>query len=1619
MYSNQFLRGLLLFIFIYCYNSNIHAQLQSTYTIGLEHEHYSILESSTAQGHYVLAGTLESGGSTEIHALEIDALGNPIWERTYSISGKDQAFHIQAAPQGYLIVGVTDTGVEEAFAMSIDPAGNYLSSTTYPDMQFGSGSRFLHSSAVLNDPVGGFIAAGWLGGANEQAQKEAWIVRLDPNLNVMWSRTFDSGGNNNDFDMASNVIEADGKGFFVSGSANASGGDQVALAALVDYSNGVSWSTAYADNNGNGHNSVAGSAYYDPVLEEVFQLTNLSIIHHFGVNVFDILTGVRNNFESWAIFSQFGYANIQGFRVMESLNSSNLVIAGYMRDHLWPELDASGNTTGVSLTGSVPFMMEIPKHPGAIIAGGANPVIWDQLYEVPTTNLTLTSEIYDLFSAAQQPRIYHPEMAFRQADGSGYALNAYRSLPGSPVNELELIETSASGQNNCTSDELGFLDTPRAWFDYPVGSQSISQSSSGYNFIQSTIGSQPMPCNAVVNEPCELQLSIEVQQVSCDLFHLEAQNFGAPIGADICLEWGFGDGTTSTNSMETHTFPGNGTHVICLTMWCCDDPNNTVTQCVDLVIDCCEAPVPDVQWSCENGQIVVAATNNGAPADPDLYCWIWEDGTTGGDYTMAIGDCDGLYGVCLEMYCCNDSNSAIGVCVDFTIDCCGPCEPLTPSEIDFTWGTAFSPNCPQGCSIGFGCPTLDPDKYCVLWEFGDGTTYDIANSCPIHCYTCSGVYDVCLTVFCCEDPTQSTTVCHEVDVDCCTLPAESDVDFVLNSIDGCTVSVDLILPDITCSNDLCWSWNMGDGTLITGTSGFTHTYAGSGIYTICLDVHCCNNLLVGYTICQDVQIDCPTDCEPLTPNDIAWDWIPTTLDICPDACEIGFNCPILDPDKYCVLWEFGDGETYTDVNLCPIHCYTCSGIYDVCLTVYCCDDPTISTTLCQEVVVECCNVPTDVDFNLFNGQEPCNARGDIILPDTTCPDDLCWSWDFGDGNTQSGGNFFDHTYTASDVYTVCLNVFCCTDPSIGYTVCKDIEIDCGCQLPSSIFIDQLLIDECTVELQAGYTDDYTGPLCFEWDMGDGSTASGESILYSYAASGTYTVCLSVFCCDSPNEVSTICTEVTVECGCDSLPDFEWEYFPSTNGIDCQQGFCITTPIDASIYCATWDFGDGTVENHPIDFCPVHDYLCDGIYDVCVTVYCCEDPNVALTVCNAITVNCPCSVPTGIDWIYSLTPDCEAQFETLFPITQCPENYCYTWDFGDGTTQTGTANPFHAFPGNGVYTVCLTVYCCDVATDVTSVFTICHDVTIDCGCQDLPSFEWEYFPSTNGIDCQQGFCITTPIDASIYCATWDFGDGTVENHPIDFCPVHDYLCDGIYDVCVTVYCCQDPNVALTVCNAITVNCPCSVPTGIDWIYSLTPDCEAQFETLFPITQCPENYCYTWDFGDGTTQTGTANPFHAFPGNGVYTVCLTVYCCDVATDATSVFTICHDVTIDCGDFCPKPCELNPMFIMQEIDDCTYLFNNFTVPGMYTNVSSYFWDFGDGGTSTSTNPMHTFPASGTYTVCLTVTGYSPEGQCEQTFCWDVVADCFCATDVNQDGVVSIADLLMMLGSFGSSCN
>jgi PKD repeat protein len=64
-----------------------------------------------------------------------------------------------------------------------------------------------------------------------------------------------------------------------------------------------------------------------------------------------------------------------------------------------------------------------------------------------------------------------------------------------------------------------------------------------------------------------------------------------------------------------------------------------------------------------------------------------------------------------------------------------------------------------------------------------------------------------------------------------------------------------------------------------------------------------------------------------------------------------------------------------------------------------------------------------------------------------------------------------------------------------------------------------------------------------------------------------------------------------------------------------------------------------------------------------------------------------------------------------------------------------------------------------------------------------------------------------------------------------------------------------------------------------------------------------------------------------------------------------------------------------------------NNWTVQNYSSGADSlsYFWDFGDGTTSTLTSPSHTYATTGTYTVCLTVNS----GTCSDTYCQTAFTD------------------------------
>ena len=116
-------------------------------------------------------------------------------------------------------------------------------------------------------------------------------------------------------------------------------------------------------------------------------------------------------------------------------------------------------------------------------------------------------------------------------------------------------------------------------------------------------------------------------------------------------------------------------------------------------------------------------------------------------------------------------------------------------------------------------------------------------------------------------------------------------------------------------------------------------------------------------------------------------------------------------------------------------------------------------------------------------------------------------------------------------------------------------------------------------------------------------------------------------------------------------------------------------------------------------------------------------------------------------------------------------------------------------------------------------------------------------------------------------------------------------------------------------------------------------------------------YNWTFGDGSTSTA-ANPSHAYSSTGVYSVGL------VITDRYG-----------CTDSVSKPNYVNISFpkalfaASDTLSTCPPLLVNFT--NASTNYERMNWDFGDGNTSTLTNPSHYYTIAGTYFAKLVVTG------------------------------------------------
>lgn len=108
-------------------------------------------------------------------------------------------------------------------------------------------------------------------------------------------------------------------------------------------------------------------------------------------------------------------------------------------------------------------------------------------------------------------------------------------------------------------------------------------------------------------------------------------------------------------------------------------------------------------------------------------------------------------------------------------------------------------------------------------------------------------------------------------------------------------------------------------------------------------------------------------------------------------------------------------------------------------------------------------------------------------------------------------------------------------------------------------------------------------------------------------------------------------------------------------------------------------------------------------------------------------------------------------------------------------------------------------------------------------------------------------------------------------------------------------------------------------------------------------------WLWDFGDETTST-QQNPTHTYNSVGTFAVTLTI---------NGSISTNHQIVVE------EPVASFSSDSPKNIGDTIYFSDQ------STHAISWFWDFGDGNTSTQQNPSHVYETSGEYNVYLEING------------------------------------------------
>lgn len=389
-----------------------------------------------------------------------------------------------------------------------------------------------------------------------------------------------------------------------------------------------------------------------------------------------------------------------------------------------------------------------------------------------------------------------------------------------------------------------------------------------------------------------------------------------------------------------------------------------------------------------------------------------------------------------------------------------------------------------------------------------------------------------------------------------------------------------------------------------------------------------------------------------------------------------------DPDNGILsyFWDFGDGTTSSE----PVvtHEYKKGGVYTVRLRVKNasgleCDSASSS----REVKV---STPPQADFTAPQIVCAGNAVSfDAGKTTDDTPGTLTYEWDFGDG-TGGEGRTVSKTYSKGGQYTVRLYV----DDNSGSpcskgTMSRNITVNSPpvANAGSDVNMCFTARQEMKLEFNGSRSYDPDGDgLFYEWDFGDGGTASGAVVSHTFRKFGEFTVNLTV---NDGRGSSCSTARDTLIVRLNSRP---------VANAGAEMVACVGREVvfdgsgsEGEGLKYTWNLADG---NKKEGMRVTHTYSKGGYYTPVLMVddgksnHC----SVSSSALN-LFVNTPPEVILANEPAVCLGET--VQFDA-FAKDADGDELTYTWDFGDGTVIKGGASKTHVYAEGGVYTVKVTV-----------------------------------------------------------------------------------------------------------------------------------------------------------------------------------------------------------------------------------------------------------------------------------------------------------------------------------------